>query len=77
MECAMSKLIQGQELEVQEVYDTDLEEGDYCFVLGPDGKLKSVIFPEALPFNSPKNVKKILKLFGIHDPEKFNDSTLH
>jgi hypothetical protein len=75
----MSKATQSsRELEVEDIYDDEIADDDYGFILGPDGELKSVFFPENIPFNPPKNITKILKLFGIYDLENVNkDEPLH
>lgn len=60
--------------------DDAIEDEDYCFVFNADGELKSAIFPEILPFKTPKNIAKILKIFGITDPEQILgeiNTTLH
>jgi hypothetical protein len=72
----MSKITE-QEIEHDELYDTDISSEDYGFILGPDGELKSIFLPDHLPFKTPKNITKILKMFGITDPEQFNNDTLH
>ena len=72
----MSKL--SEELAVEDgMYDSDIGDEDYGFILGPDGELKSLFLPDVLPFKQPKNVAKILKMFGIRDPEQIGNDTLH
>ena len=72
----MSKL--SEELAVEDgLYDSDIGDEDYGFILGPDGELKSLFLPDVLPFKQPKNVAKILKMFGIRDPEQIGNDTLH
>jgi len=73
----MSKAGQDLELEIDEL-DAEIADDDYGFILGPDGELKSLFLPDVIPFKSPKNVAKILKIFGIIDVASFNTSpTLH
>jgi hypothetical protein len=68
----------SQEQELQDVYDSEISDDDYGFILGPDGELKSVFLPENVPFKTPKNISKILKIFGITDLENIDgDQTLH
>ncbi len=55
----------------------EFEEGDYEFVIGADGELKSIMIPEDLMDDPPNSVKKILKIFGIKDIHLLNDDTLH
>jgi hypothetical protein len=59
-------------------YQGEITDDDYGFVIGADGKLKSVFLPDHVPFKTPKNINKILKLFGIHDITNVDaDQTLH
>lgn len=68
----------SQEYEVQDVYDSEISDDDYGFIFGPDGELKSVFLPDNVPFKTPKNIAKILKMFGITDIENIDgDQTLH
>ena len=73
----MSKVSQDQEIDVGDIYDTEISDEDYGFVLGPDGELKSVFLPDNIPFKQPKNVQKIFKMFGIRDAEQLDNDTLH
>ena len=67
-----------EQINEPDVYDTDISEEDYGFILGPDGELKSVFLPEHIPFKTPKNIAKILKVFGIPDLGYIDqDNTLH
>jgi hypothetical protein len=59
-------------------YMGDIDEGDYGFILDAQGELKSVFLPEHIPFKAPKNVNKILKLFGIPDVDNVDvDQHIH
>jgi hypothetical protein len=59
-------------------YPGDINEGDYGFILDAEGELKSIFLPENIPFKAPKNVNKILKLFGIPDVENVDiDQSVH
>ena len=73
----MSKASQDQELGMGDVYDTEISDEDYGFIVGPDGELKSVFLPDNLPFKQPKNIQKIFKIFGIRDAEQLDNDTLH
>lgn len=67
-----------QEYNVDDVYDQEITDDDYGFIFGPDGELKSVFLPDNVPFKTPKNISKILKMFGINDLENIdNTQTLH
>jgi hypothetical protein len=48
-------------------YPGDISNEDYGFILDSNGELKSIFLPENVPFRAPKNVNKILKMFGIPD----------
>ncbi len=76
----MSKMNQSseQEYNVDDVYDQEITDDDYGFIFGPDGELKSVFLPDNVPFKTPKNISKILKIFGINDLDNIdNNQTLH
>jgi hypothetical protein len=74
----MSKASQIQEVEMEEIYATEITEEDYGFVLGPNGELKSIFLPNDTPFKAPKNVSRILKIFGITDIAAVGeDVTIH
>jgi hypothetical protein len=68
---------QAVEVEFDELFETDISEEDYGFIVGPDGELKSIFVPDCRPFKTPKKIQRILKVFGISDPGQFEDSTLH
>jgi hypothetical protein len=57
--------------------DEEFEEGDYGFIISPNGELKSMMFPEDLMEDPPKTIKKILKIFGITDINVITEKTLH
>lgn len=62
-------------------YQTDdveeIEEDDYGFIFGPDGELKSVIFPELLMEDPPRQIKKILKMYGIKNIHDVIEKNIH
>lgn len=73
----MSKAINTVTIQ-ENLPDIDLQDEDYCFVIGPDGKLKSVFLPLENAFIPPKNIQKILKMYGITDIDNLGgDATLH
>ena len=66
------------EQEIDEMYETDISDEDYGFIIGPDGELKSLFLPDNVPFKAPKNIEKILKIFGIKDISNIDqDQTIH
>jgi len=56
-----------EECSVDDVYDQEISDEDYGFIVGPDGELKSVFTPVSPPFATPESVVKILQMFGISD----------
>jgi hypothetical protein len=65
-------------LEADGLYDDDLEIDDYCFIFDRDGNLKGAVLPEVLPFKSPKNIAKLLKMLGITDISMLKtESSIH
>lgn len=68
-----------QEL-IEEVNDEEFEEydeRDFGFIISPEGDLKSIMFPENLMEDPPKEIKKILKIFGIKDLHDITPKSLH
>jgi hypothetical protein len=64
--------------EISELDDSDeYGEGDFGFILGPDGELKSVMLPKSLMEDPPEEVLLILGLFGIDDIHELGNRTLH
>lgn len=57
--------------------DYGLEPEDYVFVIGPDGKMKSVIFPSEEPFEYSAELMDLFELLGIDDPDSLMSHTLH
>jgi hypothetical protein len=66
---------QEDELEIDDEY----EDGDYGFILGADGELKSMFAPEEFFLDPPPKVKRILKILGIKDINTAwdGDETIH
>jgi len=76
----MSKVTEtGQATEAPDVSETEICDDDYGFIVAADGSLKSVFLPDSVPFKAPKNVSRILKVFGIRDISQVDtgDDTLH
>jgi hypothetical protein len=74
----MSKTTAQEEFDVNDIYDTEIGDEDYGFIVGPDGELKSVFTPEKPPLETPESILKILAMFGITDIESMEDGpTLH
>jgi S-adenosylmethionine hydrolase len=74
----MSSRALDRELEIDDVYDDEISDEDYGFIVGPDGELKSVFLPDNGVFKPPKQIQKILKIFGITDVDNISGSaTIH
>ncbi len=78
----MSKPIQEEQHEYEEeiLDELGIEDGDYGFIVGPNGELKHLFTPEGFAIYPPKTVQRILKIFGIKDINAvgFDDSdTIH
>ena len=64
--------------EIEDIEDPQVySEGDFGFILGPDGELKSVMLPKNLMEDPPEEVLLILGLFGIDDIHELGNHTLH
>ena len=71
---------QLEELSYDDQYDTNIEDDDYGFIVGPDGELKHLFTPNDFELDPPPVVRKILKLLGIDDINSIGfdgDDTLH
>lgn len=66
----MSNHEQDTEYDVEEIFEAEISDDDYGFVIGPDGELKCIFTPTDPPFQTPENVVKILQIFGIADPDQ-------
>lgn len=53
------------------------DDQDYGFIISSTGELKSIMFPEELWEEPPKEIKKILKIFGIKNIHDLEPKTLH
>jgi hypothetical protein len=62
-----------EEFEEEEEYSKD----DFGFIIGPDGELKSIMYPVHLMEDPPEEIKIILQLFGIEDFQTLERKTLH
>ena len=59
-----------------ELFDNEITNEDYGFILGPDGELKSVFMPLAY-FEVPDKVRAIFKTFGIANPDAVQVHSIH
>jgi len=74
----MSKTALAVDELLEEEYAEDLTDDDYCFIFDREGNLKGAVLPDVLPFKTPKNIAKILKLIGVRDIQDLEqDYNLH
>jgi hypothetical protein len=58
--------------------DDGLAPDDYVFIIGADGKMKSVIFPAEETFEYSSDLLKVFKAIGVENPDSLLDThTLH
>lgn len=73
----MSKVTEIQDEEC-DVYDDEITDDDFGFILGPDGELKSLFLPVDENAEIPETVLAILEIFGITDVSEFESKpTIH
>ena len=72
------KSIREIEQEIESIAEgLDIDDEDYCFIIGPTGELKMVFMPdEDMVDKVPAAVKKIFKIFKIHDPDQLDAGNL-
>jgi len=69
-----------EETNQEESNEWDISDGDYGFIIGPDGELKHLFTPDDFELQPPERVRKILKILGIKDINALNfdhEPTLH
>lgn len=59
-----------------DVEDDDFEDGDFGFIISPNGELKTMMLPELME-DPPLEVRRILKIFGIKNIHQIEPRTLH
>ena len=69
-----SEIVPVEELDNEE---TDFSKDDYGFIIGSDGELKSIMYPEHLMEDPPEEIKMILQIFGIDTFEELENKTIH
>jgi hypothetical protein len=62
---------------IDEYEDDEFTKDDFGFIIGPDGELKSIMYPEHLMEDPPEEIKMILQIFGIEDFETLENKTVH
>ena len=64
-------------VEIEEYQEEDYSQDDFGFIIGPDGSLKSVMYPEHLMEDPPQEIQAILSVFGIDSFNDLGNKTLH
>lgn len=64
-------------VEIEEYQEEEYNQDDFGFIIGPDGSLKSVMYPEHLMDDPPQEIQAILSVFGINSFEDLGNKTLH
>ena len=57
--------------------EDEFTKDDFGFIIGPDGELKSVMYPEHLMEDPPEEIKMILQMYGIENFETLENKTVH
>lgn len=60
----------------EDIDDEDFEDGDFGFIISPNGELKTMMIPELME-DPPLEVRRILKIFGIKNIHQIEPRTLH
>lgn len=73
----MPNNIPANAVEIEEYEEEEIDADDFGFIIGPDGELKSLMYPENLMEDPPEEIKMILRIFGIDDINDIDNRTLH
>lgn len=61
----------------EDIENDSYDKGDFGFIIGEDGDLKSVMLPEKLMDDPPIEVQMILKIFGISNIDDIESKSIH
>ena len=73
----MPNNIPATAVEIEEYEEEEIDADDFGFIIGPDGELKSLMYPEHLMEDPPEEIKMILRIFGIDSIDDIDNKTLH
>lgn len=73
----MSNGLNNTSIEEMEEDESEFSIDDFGFIIGPDGELKSIMYPEHLMDDPPEEIKMILEIFGIDDMNTLENRKLH
>ena len=54
---------------VSDIYEKEITDSDFGFIVDSSGELKTVFFPEDYSGRMPDKIKEVLYLMGVDDPE--------
>ena len=63
--------------DVEDQEDELIGQDDFVIVIGPDGELKNIMFPDSIEEGLPEEVELILQLYGIDDIDEADGQTIH
>jgi len=63
--------------ELEESEDDIIGQDDFIIVVGPDGELKNIMFPDTLDGPPPEEIQLILHMYGIDDIDELGGQTIH
>lgn len=75
----MSKLTKAEVEEMVEDDEFDADDGDYGFLIDREGNLKTMFCPDDITRDTkiPSSIKRIMKIFKIHDIDQLDGGMLH
>ena len=73
----MPNNIPATAVEIEEYEEEEIDADDFGFIIGPDGELKSLMYPEHLMEDPPEEIKMILRIFGIDSIDDIDNRTQH
>lgn len=73
----MSNISNNTSIDELDDNDDDFAPDDFGFIIGPDGELKSIMYPEHLMEDPPEEIKMILEIFGINNIDTIEHRILH
>jgi hypothetical protein len=65
------------EEKVSDIYEREITDSDFGFIIDNNGDLKTVFFPETFSGIIPEKIKELFQLMGVKNPENLVSVTLH
>ena len=70
-------MLKEDSIDRDELFETEVEDSDFGFIIGLDGELRAVFMPLTDDYAIPDNVRQLFLLFGIKDPDSVREHTVH